>query len=231
MIHSARSRLAAQMHRAAHGWRRRVLRARLQRRDFTIVSNNCWGSHLYQDLGIPYQTPTIGLFFAPSCYLKLCGNFRKFMASEIRFKAVSSNEFVNAFRESQKTNYPIGVLGDDVEIQFLHYESEAAAAAAWERRAARITADDDGLFFKFDDRGGCTVDELRAFERLPLARKVCFVSGPVAGLNDAVVVPTPGTDGVPDGVKLSWISPNYFDAAGWINGKSTRPRPWPLRCG
>jgi hypothetical protein len=35
------------------------VQARVRRRDFPIVSNNCWETHIYQCLGEPYRTPFI----------------------------------------------------------------------------------------------------------------------------------------------------------------------------
>lgn len=216
--------------RAAAAVRRRVLRARLAGQDFTIVSNNCWGAHVYQQLGRPYQTPFVGLFLAPACYLALVPRLRWYLARPLRFVPRSRHECVNAFRDGRPHRYPIGLLGDDVELQFLHYGTEAEAAATWVRRAARVTPDDARLFFKFCDRDGCTPEQLAAFDAAPVAHKVCFVSRPAPGLGCAVHVPGAAGGQVPDGLQLSRVSPAYFDAAGWVAGTGTRPGWWPFRC-
>lgn len=39
-------------------------RQRLNRCDFSIISNNCWGGSVYRYFGLPYQSPTAGLFFS-----------------------------------------------------------------------------------------------------------------------------------------------------------------------
>lgn len=39
-------------------------------KSFTILSNNCWGGHVYRYFSLPYLTPTIGLYFYPDDYLK-----------------------------------------------------------------------------------------------------------------------------------------------------------------
>ncbi len=57
---------------AAHdALRRRVLRSLVHDRELTIVSNNCWGAHVCQRLGIPYRTSFVGLFLTPDDYLRL----------------------------------------------------------------------------------------------------------------------------------------------------------------
>lgn len=209
--------------------KRHAVRARLRTLDFTIVSNNCWGAHIYKNIGEPYRTPFVGVFVAPSCYIKLVSRFRWYMSQPVRFIARSKHDYINAFRDKDNVRYPIGVIGDDVELQFLHYESETEATEKWTRRSARMTKDDSLLFFKFCDRDGCTAEELSAFDAAPLAHKVCFVSKPAPHLKSAVFIPG-STDGqVPDGWRLSLMGHKYFDAAGWLNGSDGRLRWWSPR--
>jgi uncharacterized protein (DUF1919 family) len=210
--------------------KRSILRARLNSRDFTVVSNNCWGSHIYQQLGRPYQTPFVGLFLAPECYVALVNRFRFYLQQPLRFRTRSRHEYVNAFRDHRKLNYPIGCLGNDIEIQFLHYESEAEAEQKWTRRLDRVNRDDSKLFFKFCDRDGCTTDQLVSFDTSNVANKVCFVARPMKNLQHSIWIPERNSEQVRDGLQLSRLSPKYFDAADWINGGSGDPCWWhPLR--
>ena len=41
---------------------------KLLNKKFTIISNNCWGGWVYREFAVPYQTPTIGLFFLASVF-------------------------------------------------------------------------------------------------------------------------------------------------------------------
>lgn len=195
-----------------------LLRLRVPRA-FTIISNNCWGAHVYQRLGIPYQTPFVGLFVPPDDYLRMLGDLRSYLAQPLGFIPTSHHAYTAAFRVDHA--YPIGVLGD-VEIHFLHYADEAEARATWERRVQRVTPDDRRIFVKFCERDA-TADHLRAFDSLPLPHRVCFVSETAPPLRSAVVIP----GGVPDGYQLSKVSPRVFDAASWLRGSARR---WPLRC-
>jgi len=52
-----------------------ILRKRVKRFDFTIVSVDCWGSSIYQDLRIPYNTPFVGIFFLRSLLFKVAWEF------------------------------------------------------------------------------------------------------------------------------------------------------------
>lgn len=192
--------------------------------DFTIVSNNCWGAHVYQALGIPYATPFVGLFLDPASYLALLHDFDRLMRAELVFVDASRSAAINAWRERDKLAYPIGRLGTDVEINFQHYADAADAAGKWRRRAARMAADPTRRFFKFDDRESATDRDLEAFASLPFPHKVCFTASPRA--TPSVVVPAgPGDRQVVDGVALAVRSSRYFNTLRWI---STAPRWLPL---
>ena len=41
---------------------RKLMRFRLKKKKFSIISNDCWGGSVYLDLGIPYTSPTVNLF-------------------------------------------------------------------------------------------------------------------------------------------------------------------------
>jgi uncharacterized protein (DUF1919 family) len=207
-------------------WRRKITQLRLRTRDFSIVSNNCWGAHIYQCLGEEYRTPFIGLFLAPPCYVKLVPKLRWYLGRPIRFVERSRHEYINQLRQDRELAYPIGCLGDEVEIQFLHYKSEAEALAKWNRRVERMSKNDERLFFKFCDRDGCSAAELAAFDGAAVAHKVCFVSKPHAHLGSACWIPGSRDGQVPDGMQLSRISPKYFDAASWLNGHTGHPKWW-----
>ena len=193
-------------------------------RPFTIVSNNCWGAHVYQALGIPYATPFIGLFIPPRSYLALLADFTRLMRAELAFTAESRSASVNAWREREGLRYPIGLLGDEVEIDFQHYPDEPAAREAWRRRSSRMVADPGRLFFKFDDREGASPADIDSFDALELRNKVCFAAK-ASGTRAIVVPPAPGEDHAPDGVALAAISRRYFNTLRWI---STLPTWAPL---
>lgn len=157
-------------------------------------------------------------------------DFRVYMRQPLRWVDQSRHDNVNAFRERSGRKYPIGCLGRDVELQFLHYESQSEAAEKWNRRLERINKDDSRLFFKFCDRDGCTLEQLKSFDESPIANKVCFVSQECE-LKSSILIPQAQGGQVPDGLVLSQVSPAYFDSAGWINGTNRRPRWWlPFRC-
>jgi uncharacterized protein (DUF1919 family) len=187
--------------------------------EFSIVSNNCWGAHVYQVLDLPYRTPFVGLFIPPKSYLNLLQNFDDCMRSDLEFVSQSKLESFNSWRHKERLTYPIGLLCGRVEIHFLHYGSEAEVQAKWQRRCARLVDDPQRLFFKFDDRDSATCDDIEAFCRLPYGHKVCFTAHAVS--RPTVLAPAePGTGHVIDGESLGQISYRHFNTLRWL---STRP--------
>lgn len=191
---------------------------------FTVVSNNCWGAHIYQALKIEYQTPFVGLFIAPKNYLTLLRRFDHFMQSELTFSNQSGDASLNEWRERERLNYPIGLLGSQIEIHFQHYASQSEAQSKWQRRCQRISLVPARRFFKFDDREHATAEDIREFCNLPLANKVCFTHR-VSGSPTIVIPGKSGDTQVCDGVALARISRRHFNTLRWV---STRPAAFPL---
>jgi len=188
-------------------------RLRLCEKPFALVSNNCWGYELYRALGREYNTPFVGLFVPPDSYLRLLENFDDCLHAKL--------EFSPARTDAAAARYPIGRLGADVEIHFLHYASADEARAKWKRRTARLrTARAAGapLFLKLCDRDGCTSEHLARFHALSLGRKVsigvCAFDSPNHFCRPELK--DPGGDFVVDGVKLYAQRYRCFDVAEWI---------------
>ncbi len=189
-----------------------------------MVSNNCWGAHVYQALGDPYATPFVGLYIPPADYLELVQNLDALVSAELSFVRASRSSSVNAWRAREGLAYPIALLGGRVEIDFQHYRSEDDARAAWRRRCARVNPDPARRFFKFDDREGATAAHIAAFAALPLANKVCFSARRFP--TPTVLAPAaPGEDHVLDGASLAAVSRRAFNTLRWI---SALPRWLPL---
>jgi uncharacterized protein (DUF1919 family) len=192
--------------------------------DFTIVSNNCWGGHIYRELGIEYRTPFIGLFIPAPCYLRLLRNFDALIGAPLRFIQESAYPDINQMRRERGLSYPIALLGDEVEINFMHYGSAEEAQDKWRYRSLRMAEDRTRYFFKFDDNCD-TRDHIEQFCSLPLANKICFTIKPL-DLPKVVQVPVdPQTGRIVDGYILGRISKDYFNTLRWI---SSRPSYVPL---
>lgn len=142
--------------------------------NFTIISNNCWGGTVYQSYGIEYRSPTIGLFFMAEDYIKFVYDIRLYMNLNLEFIEPSQTKYRNYFKNHNKFGkYPIGKLGD-IEIHFLHYQSEKEAYEKWNRRVKRINW--DKILFKFNDQNLCIDEHIKKFSELKVKNKICFTS-------------------------------------------------------
>ncbi len=89
----------------------------------TLICQNCIAGIFYQDMGLRYDSPTVGLFLSGSDFVKLASDLPGFMAAEPELR--------------WGEEYPIGQLRD-IEIHFMHYDTCTQALQAWQRRRERI---------------------------------------------------------------------------------------------
>ena len=101
-------------------------RRKLNNKNFTIISNNCWGGHVYRYFNLPYDSPTIGLYLFSADYIKFIGNLKYYIEKEITFINYKDSKYKDELVKYNQVNIPIGKL-DDIEIIFLHYQSEDEA--------------------------------------------------------------------------------------------------------
>jgi uncharacterized protein (DUF1919 family) len=186
---------------------------------FTVISNNCWGSAAYGLLNQPYRTPFVGLFLMPDCYLKLLADWRRVVASPLKFVDRSRYASNTNGNEAQYQGYPIGLLDGEIELHFLHYKSEMDAHDKWTRRVDRMVHNDGRVFVKFCDHDAPSREQLRQFDELPLANKVCFYSDSSLHLKCGLHLPGYERDRrVPDGWQLFSICQGRFDVMRWFSG-------------
>lgn len=194
-------------------------RGKLRNKTFTLISNNCWGSKVYKDLNIKYNTPFVGLFLYAPCYIKLLKNLDDYLKSELIFVNNSKYDSSNQYRENKW--YPIGVLKDEIEIHFLHYKSEAEAKEKWNRRKQRMNM--DNLFIEFSDRDLCTKELLKEFENLPFEYKVCFTAKNYIDISCAVQLKDyENEEHIGNIYEESYIVKKYFNVVGWINSNQRK---------
>ena len=128
------------------------------------------------DLGMEYNTPTVGLFFWSADYIEFLRNL-KYYLTEAKLEFVDHSKFDqgNKMREEKTKKgewYPIALLGGKVEVVFLHYHSEEEAKEKWYRRTARINW--DNLFIIGMEQNLCSIDDIKAFDELPYKKKIFF---------------------------------------------------------
>ena len=153
----------------------RHTQSKLRNKNFSIICNNCIAWGIYHKLGLPFTTPTIGLFFFSEDYIKFLENFDYYIKQPLKFKETSIHPTANEL--SKIKQYPIGILGYEIEIHFLHYIDEAEAAEKWKKRVERIQT--NNLFFIYSDAEEDFKEEfLLRYLKLPFENKIFFSSKP-----------------------------------------------------
>ncbi|AOZ98541.1 DUF1919 domain-containing protein [Flavobacterium commune] len=181
---------------------------------FVIISDNCWGAEIYKEFNRPYNTPFVGLFFHSPCFIRLLEDFNYYMEQPLHF--VSKTKY-----PISEPNYPIALLGKDVEVHFLHYKDEAEATAKWLRRLERMKQNSEwnNYYFKFSvetDKTEEVKDLLDRFYSLAFKNKLSFATSAYQSANHILIK----EDKLPDGLSLYSISRILFDVEYWlINGK------------
>lgn len=202
----------------------RIDRARIRGVPFSIVSNDCWGSAASQYLGVPYSSPFAGLFIPGPCYETLLTDLPRYMAAPLRF--IGNSRF-NASLTAQNgaIDYPIGLLGKDVEVHFMHYRSAEEAASKWQRRTSRIMW--DRLRIKVSGEKDCfTPEMLDRIAQSELAPLMLVPSSQKSSSPGCVAVDEFTTDGA----ALLGPSLLHFDLATWLSTGEVVPSPFYHRC-
>lgn len=171
------------------GLRRRFLRGS----DFTIISNNCWGAHVYRRYGVNYNSPTIGLYFFPDEYMKFISDLQNNLELPLSFIQPCKSKYYKRLVELKQTNVPIALLGDKIEIVMLHYHSEEEVIEKWNRRKARINW--NHLLVKNTMQNGMTLEQVREFDQLPFRNKIIFVPYDMPDVRSAVWYKSDNKDG------------------------------------
>lgn len=154
-------------------------RKKLTQTDFTIISNNCWGGMVYESYDIPKESPTVGLFFVASDYIRFLDHLKEYLTNtKLTFINPKDSRWKKEVESDKRFgHYPVGVLKLDekdpgVEIFFLHYQDEQQAREKWQRRCQRVNF--DKLLVKFNDQNGCTEMDVKKFSQLPFKNKLFF---------------------------------------------------------
>ena len=113
-----------------------LARLKLKNKDFSIISNSCWGGVVYHKLKLPFLSPFINLDFDDKDFYKLAANLRYYMSLDLQ--PVHGLE-----------KFPTAYLGD-ILLRFVHYKTDEEAFSKWEERKNRIKY--DNLFFLTSDR-------------------------------------------------------------------------------
>ncbi len=151
-----------------HEIRRFFVKFTIKNKDFTVISNNCWGGRVYKYLKIPYRTPTAGLYFFAEDYLKFISDLHHYLSLPLEFISPEKSRYYEEIKKRNDLERPIAVLGD-IEVVFRHYSTAQEAEEKWNRRKARVNY--ENMIFKFSKMYSCTDKHLEIFDSLPFNNK------------------------------------------------------------
>lgn len=140
----------------------------------SIISSNCFAGRIYQDLKLPYITPTLGLYFFSSDYIKFTQNLEHNLRAPIEFIEHSQYDLGNERMQTWKHPYPVGLLDGHIEIHFLHYHSKEEALAKWRRRCDRVNL--NKIVLIGSEQNLCDVNHIKDFSKSSYENKFFFTS-------------------------------------------------------
>jgi uncharacterized protein (DUF1919 family) len=157
------------------------------RRDWTIVSDNCFGvaymKALAKETQKPYESPFFSMFIYAPDYIKLLENFDEYIKLTPVAQEVSKDDPMGGKSKykRQPAKYPVLLLKGskgDVELHFAHEkQSPQEAIRKWTSRTKRMSMDKKDMYVKMDDRDRFTVElgnRFLALKQFP--HKKLFVS-------------------------------------------------------
>lgn len=149
-------------------------RKQLKNKDFSLIASNCNGGYILHDLNLPFNSPFVNLWIRPKDFIKMLSDFKNYMNKEL------------SFTKEEGINYPVGLLGGEIKIYFMHYENEDDAKDKWERRKVRINY--ENLFILFTDRDGCEYQDIVDYDNLPFSNKIIFTHKPYKQIQSAFYI-------------------------------------------
>lgn len=96
----------------------------------SIICNNCLGGVMLHDLGLPFNTPTINLFF------RTHEEFIYFVQNIEEMQTITMHEI-----DSSEFNVPVGEIehkGHSIRIVFQHYKDFQSGYDKWKQRMKRM---------------------------------------------------------------------------------------------
>lgn len=191
-----------------------IRRIGLKNRDYTIISNNCYGGIVSRNYGLPYNSPTCGAFFYSKEYLKFVSDLKAHIDAELVELKVEDSAYIEQLLPKFGTNIVLGKVLDS-EIVFLHYKTFDEAKQKWDRRKKRINW--DNLIVKFNDQNLFSEEDYYTFAELPYHNKIFFTANEnLKSKKDVIYFNCFQKQGyVVDDIKTS---KKYFNIKKYLNG-------------
>lgn len=161
-------------------------RKKLNNTDFTIISNNCWGGHVYRRYGLPYSSPTVGMYFFSDDYIYFLEHLEESLRGPIEMINAADSKHAVELEKRGQMHIPIGRISDHVDVIFLHCQTKQEAYEKWTRRCERVNL--NNLIVKFSEMNMCEESHIERFEELPFKKKILLLAKPHEGIHSGIVV-------------------------------------------
>jgi uncharacterized protein (DUF1919 family) len=142
--------------KADRGEAKEISKKSLQK-DYTIVSDNCYGVAYMKARGEPYNSPFFSIFIYSPDYITLLENFDEYM----KLKPVAQDPEGKSKYRRVISKYPVLLLEGSkgpVEIHYAHEkQGSKEAIRKWTERVERMDKNKKDMFVKMDDRDRFTV--------------------------------------------------------------------------
>lgn len=191
--------------------------AEIANKNFSIISDSCWGGFLYKKIDKKYTSPFLWTAVDNEDYIKILKDLKYYLKQKLEFSFYNKDLIIS------DAKYPVAKLGD-VFIKFPHASSEVEAGNNWNRRLERFNF--DNIFVQMSIMSRETAIE---FEKLPFTNKVGFTYENY-NLNSCIYVPTFYKQFEDEDIRKWYFNqfPNfinnfsykYFDAIPWLCNKN-----------
>jgi uncharacterized protein (DUF1919 family) len=186
------------------GFARRYQHRRLLRRDFTIISDDCWGGQIYSVFGLKCHSPFIGMGVTAHEYIDFLNHF--FDEGALDVLGVSTR--ADGKYHLIQTRHAL--------LHGMHYDSAEDFRHTYERRCKTILR--DRVFIKIDfGKKKYTADDIARWNALKLPNSVALYPDlprfRALNIHNGVALP----DWKLDGAKQFHISCRRFDIFTWLN--------------
>lgn len=105
-------------------------RVELEKKEISILCNNCTGGLILHDLGLRFDSPTVNMFFHELDFFEFIEHFEYYIKQKLI-------QIPNPKYDPVAPDYPVALLSGggkykDLELHFLHYKSFDEAFQKWE---------------------------------------------------------------------------------------------------
>lgn len=196
----------------------------LKNKQFTIICNDGFLTRFfYKDFFLASQTPLINTKIEIPCYLKLLKNLRHYLDSPLKFINYSRYDHVNQQRKEK--NYLLGLLGEEIEIQFPLATDKLQINRDWNSTLKRLEWNNLFIVFSLLNIQNNDINKqiIEDFENIDLPNKLCFTPKEYSGFNSIFFIPE-----IPsDEQKTYFTIKKHFKIINWLNRKhGTNPKDY-----